>query len=381
MARPEYGYRAVKEHIQQRIVGGTWRAGDRLPTLTEASRLYGVNYHTVQRAIGELQREGFVDARGRHGCFASDRWTRQTPAPQPIGHPGGLGGLRVGMMVHWDAANPGLAAQNLVVLERLLTSRLCQEGGTYSRLMIEPHATDATIDGDRVAGEFKGQVLVVTGSPAPRLPRLVQRLSERGVRLLGCSGSIGQSFTFDGVRIDDVWAMHHAVAHLHELGHRRIAFAGLPADLLEGRGWHETRRDAFADAMREHDLVPELWPDTLTLAEIDQAIPELRPDQRTADNRHQPASGWVQGQRYTPGQATAVVCANDNVAEGFITAVRKRGLRVPEDVSVIGYDNTPNELVQHELTTFTVPDQRVADSLLGLIEFREGLPRGIVGVV
>jgi LacI family transcriptional regulator len=146
-----------------------------------------------------------------------------------------------------------------------------------------------------------------------------------------------------------------AVAYLTGLGHQRIAF-------LDGSVSNQARlrylgyRDALADADIPYEpelVLPGDW-------------------------------GWESG--YAAGLKllaldpvpTAVFSANDSMALGLMRACRDRGRRVPEDMSVIGFDDIP-QARQHEpgLTTIRQPTQqmveRAVDALLGVMDRGEEL--------
>lgn len=110
-----------------------------------------------------------------------------------------------------------------------------------------------------------------------------------------------------------------AVTHLLDLGHRTVLHVAGPADSLSARARHDAWADTLAAAGREAPAVPRGdW---------------------TAE------SGYVIGTRLAPeiaaGRVTAVFCANDQMALGLCRAVHEAGLRIPEDVSVVGFDDIP----------------------------------------
>ena len=69
-------YHQIAEGIRYRIATGALPTDTQLPTLREASRLWGVNLHTVRHAYKELADQGFVATKGPAG-------TRVLPAPSP----------------------------------------------------------------------------------------------------------------------------------------------------------------------------------------------------------------------------------------------------------------------------------------------------------
>jgi LacI family transcriptional regulator len=86
-------------------------------------------------------------------------------------------------------------------------------------------------------------------------------------------------------------------------------------------------------------------------------------------------SGFVAAQALLdlPEFPTAIFASNDVMAFGVMEAVRDRGLRIPEDISIIGFDNIPQAVqVSPQLTTIQQPlaemGREAARRLLGLIQ-------------
>jgi DNA-binding LacI/PurR family transcriptional regulator len=122
--------------------------------------------------------------------------------------------------------------------------------------------------------------------------------------------------------IDEYAAGLEVTRHLLGLGHQTVHHLGLfPLSQFSGRyqGW--------LDALKEAGLEP----------------PEVLPATRSA------RSGYDQGLRIAGDPSiTAVFCSNDGLAHAALRALHDRGVRVPEDVSLIGWDNQP-------FTEFTLP--------------------------
>jgi LacI family repressor for deo operon, udp, cdd, tsx, nupC, and nupG len=123
------------------------------------------------------------------------------------------------------------------------------------------------------------------------------------------------------VRIDDVAAARAATRHLIDLGHRRIAhISGDPDDELAFTT-HLDRRRGYQEALRAAGICPDPGLDVESQFTIDGG------NSATADllARGEPP--------------TAIFAACDEMAMGAMTALRDAGLRVPQDVSVIGIDD------------------------------------------
>ena len=111
-------------------------------------------------------------------------------------------------------------------------------------------------------------------------------------------------------------AARTAVRHLLDLGHVRVAHVAGPRNWVEARAREAGWRSALAQA----GLRP---------------APPVRGDWSVA-------SGYRAGQRIAAaGEATAVFAANDEMAVGVLRALAEAGLRVPSDVSLVGFDDIP----------------------------------------
>lgn len=121
---------------------------------------------------------------------------------------------------------------------------------------------------------------------------------------------------FPAVVLDDTAGIRAAVEHLAELGHRRIAHVAGPAAMLHG----SRRRDAFLAAARDLG--------------VDDA-PVVGTDFSASDGAR--ATRELLGLAERP---TAIVYANDPMAIAGLGVAQERGLRVPGDVSITGFDGT-----------------------------------------
>ncbi|WP_062466553.1 LacI family DNA-binding transcriptional regulator [Demequina maris] len=162
----------------------------------------------------------------------------------------------------------------------------------------------------------------------------LDRIHDLGKPMVGLGGPLRGVTTLS---LDDRAVANLATSHLTSLGHRRIAFIG---------GSEGFNLDFHLPARRRQG-----YEDALTAAGI-ELDPALRLDgDFTIEGGHQAALQILGDPRRRP---TAIFAASDEMAIGAILAARSLGLRVPEDLSVIGIDG-------HELGTFfglTTVDQR-----------------------
>ena len=147
---------------------------------------------------------------------------------------------------------------------------------------------------------------------------LIKDVARRNVPIVFMDvGQVGPRMSH--VVIDYGNGIGQAVDHVVGLGHRRIAFISGPLDLHSAR----TRRQAFVEGLRAHGLRPDKR--------------YLREGTHTAEGGQREMAALLR--LSTP--PTAVVASNDWTAIGALHAIHAAGLRVPEDVSLVGFDDIP----------------------------------------
>lgn len=136
---------------------------------------------------------------------------------------------------------------------------------------------------------------------------------------------------------DDAAGITAAVDHLAALGHRRVLHLAGPQDFTTSH----VRADAFSATATRRKLRHETqWLSALSIAAGKEAMSALLEDGRPT---------W-----------TAVVAANDLVALGVLRSLREHGLRCPDDISVVGFNDMPfAEDFAPPLTTVQVPHQQM----------------------
>ncbi|GAB3384370.1 LacI family DNA-binding transcriptional regulator [Humibacter soli] len=137
-----------------------------------------------------------------------------------------------------------------------------------------------------------------------------------------------------------------AVEYLVALGHRRIARVGGPSDWLE----EDARARGFIDALAAAGLGPVArWSGDWSAASGAALAAEIAAAVRGAAG---PTAGHTAGPTAGP---TAVVVANDQMALGLISGLADEGIRVPEDLSIVGFDdNTDAAYYRPALTTVRI---------------------------
>jgi len=165
----------------------------------------------------------------------------------------------------------------------------------------------------------------------------IESLMESGMRFVLASRDLPHLVT-DSVTVDNRAGAELAVDHLVELGHRRIAHVAGPQDVVPFRN----RLWGYRHALIRHGIDPV---DDLVVIAASSA----------------PEAGAAAARELLDREArpTAIFMGNDNMALGAMDAARQRGLRIPEDVSIVGFDNIA--LTANSFISLTTVDSRAAE--------------------
>lgn len=167
---------------------------------------------------------------------------------------------------------------------------------------------------------------------------LIDEFSSRKIPLVFLDTGIVQK-GISNIALDYAAGIDAAVEHLRGLGHSAIGFISGPADLTSAR----VRRKAFIASMKRMGLEPDK-----------ELIEE---GNHRMDGGHNAMARLLRKEV----RPTAVLTSNDMSAIGAIGAIMEQGLRVPRDISVIGFDDIAmSEYTQPPLTTVRLPRAEIA---------------------
>jgi DNA-binding LacI/PurR family transcriptional regulator len=168
-------------------------------------------------------------------------------------------------------------------------------------------------------------------------PGAHQLLESRGIPYISVNGGFADA-AVPVVSTDDWQAAELSVSHLYDLGHRRIGLTAGPVGNIPA----DRRVEGFLNAMDARDLT----------------------DAEDLVVRHYYS---LEGGRHAADEllelgVTAIIASSDDMALGAYRAVTRRGLRVPQDVSVIGYnDSYMLDFTDPGLTSVRQPIERIAE--------------------
>lgn len=309
-----------------------------MATLKDLALSLGLSITTVSRAL-----DGYSDV-------AESTRTRVKAAAEAAGYRPNAAArrLRKGsteMVTMVLPTEPGQFNEPLYIeLLAALGKRLARDGYDLTLLAAPPGTEELKTYRRMVEGRrTDGLIVVRTRRDDARVRWLLEQ--DFPFVTMGRTDVPGEFPFVDG---DGEAAFRQATERLVALGHRRIALVGAPSAFT----FAGLRRDGYRAAMAAAGLEP---------MECEAA----------ADEEGGCAAGLdLLGRADRP---TALLCATDRIAYGAMRAVRRLGLEIPADVSVIGHDNLPaSAFTDPPLTTMELPIAETGELLAEMLLARIG---------
>ena len=315
----------------------------RAPTISEVAKTAGVSVATVSRVVN-----GSPSVSHETQARVQEAIERLGYQPNVWGRSLRRGESRVVLVIVPNVSNPYYAPIIAGTEDRL------HEDGYSGMLCI----TNAEAERRALYLEFlkdgraDGAILMEPARDDPHVTGMA-----RHYHLVQCSEYCDNQ-AVSHVSVDNLAAAREVVLTLAGLGHRRIGFIGADNDFMSTIA----RRQGYLDGLRVLNIPP-------------------REDDQTFAGRDYSFSSGVEAARRLlarPERPTALFCISDVLALGAVQAARELGLRVPEDLSVVGFDDVEYAVMGHpRLTTVRQPCYelgRTAGELL-LTQIQGG-PRG-----
>jgi DNA-binding LacI/PurR family transcriptional regulator len=281
----------LAQELRRKIRAGRLRPGDQLPSFSQLRAQHGVTLSTIEKALSTLEREGLIERFHGKGVFVCEK----SKTTKTLGFVCGKQGTSA-WGLYWVAFMDGVqqaahaAGYEILLLNPALSS-------DWSRKVDGAIFHEMTLDDCLQTPAAVPQVNVLSSVPG-----------------MTC------------VVADEFGGMQQAVRHLLELGHRRIAY------LVDDSFWQtQIRLTGYGAALREAGIkASPKWVRSIRIGHHGR---------RWSDCGREEMNQWLDGDWKKLG-CTALLCHNDEVAMGVLPALHERGIGVPEDLSVVGYDGT-----------------------------------------
>ncbi|WP_068619060.1 GntR family transcriptional regulator [Paenibacillus tuaregi] len=329
-------YLQLKDELLSWLESGKLEPGKQFPSENEISEQFNLSRQTVRQTFGELEKEGWLERIQGKGTFARNPGRREGEQVKTIGiittyisdyiFPHIVRGAEAELRNHGYRL---LLSSTDNKKEKEMESLQLMTSQPLSGLIIEPTKS----------AEGNPNLSYFLDLQQKNIPYLM--INEK-YRELECPS----------LRVNDEAGGHKAALHLLENGHTRIA-GFFKRDDLQG----VNRLKGFLSAHREYGItVSPQWVVTYTT-------------EQKQDFPFQKAVELLQsGEQDRP---TAMVCYNDELAVSLMEAAVSCGLRIPEDVSFIGFDDSSLSSGTR-LTTLTHPKtamgELAARQLIAMIE-------------
>src|SRR5919204_1263969 len=308
-------------------------AGQQRLTIRQIADLAGVSIATVSRVlngrddVSDETRE-IVNRVIRENGYTANRSARGLSAGRT-----GLVGVLV-PLIYPAYFSSILAGAAEALMERDLRVVLSPTGHEHDR--------EVSLLERLMHGVTDGALIVMPEESSPELELLI----DGGYRFVVVDPIMPLAERIPSVSAAHTSGADQAMRHLLSLGHRRIA------QITGPRGWlaTEDRRRGYHAALASAGILPD------PALEV-EAVPEIAPGRAAAAHLLD-----------LPEPPTAIFAFHDNIAIGAIQAPRARGLRVPEDLSVIGFDDVePATIVSPALTTVRQPLEEMGRTAVSLL--------------
>jgi LacI family transcriptional regulator, repressor for deo operon, udp, cdd, tsx, nupC, and nupG len=313
-------YVQIKNRIKEGIRDGSIKG--KLPGERQLVKEFEASYMTVRKAISDLVDEGILHKNTTKGTFVST--SKMTPKTT----------YNIGFFLD-ESIKEGISSPYYSLIFNALEKEVKEKKYNLTLFStfddLNPLNSQKKIDG-----------VIITCFP--RLESKIQELKDFiPVILLDNTAS---DKSIPSVTIDNFNSSREAVRYLNGLGHKRIAFI---TGLMDSAVCND-RYLGYADVMG--NLGIRIDKDLVFKGDFSYESGEIGAEEFLS----------------LKNPPTAIVCANDSMAIGAMKVIQEKGLRIPDDISVIGFDDIKvSSRVFPSLTTLAAPVEEIASKTIDML--------------
>lgn len=322
----------VKEYLINQISNGDLRPNDCIIPESKLAKMLGVSTMCTRRAFAELCDEGKIYRIQGKGTFVANKEKRAN----------NYAGLLIPVSGHLYQDMAGMLTQGLHDLGFLPTPM------DIATERFREHA----VENLKKILALNPALLIVAGGLSDIPYKLIKQAENRIGKLIFWGETIQDyEFSADYVLSDYEYGAEIAVKHLVERGHQRILYVNHKS-FHPPQIYHKTSHYKSLNRYREILKESGLKGKEYTLFQ---------------DSKEEEWAEEIRNVFSEKNHPTAVFALNDFRAAVILREIRKMGLRVPDDVAIVGYCNTPwATSVEVPLTSISIREDSIADAMIEL---------------
>ena len=361
----------VQKWLEAQLKNGAFSPGDRLPGEIKLSKTLGVSSITVRQAFQSLTNRGLLIRLPYRGTFVAKPSSKTRLPSAGHGEPGTSPKLQGKVLVlvgHLKLPDSGRLRQRQILeaFEKMLSTRRLRCQIKYLYRNEEIKVLEPGEEQSYCAAFLLADMLTVEQQTSAAL-----QLRTAGIPLV--SSDYNGQIPVHRVQESLALGVDLCLEHLAHLGHSRVGFLTFSTNESWGvpLHWLDQRLAGFVQGSRHRNWPnPErlIWSVPLARLSGGKKITSLQKD----------AGAQVAELFFADGKArpcSAVIAVNDDVAMGFLSTMQRRHPGSLKDISLLGFDNTP-EAQMGCLTTVVSPTHEMATAaakmIIGFLE--EGVP-------
>ena len=339
-------YMQLRDILREQVLSGEKNPGDHIPYEYDLCKMYEVSTVTVKNALKELEKEGLIIRIKRKGTFVAD--TKITKEAVSLRRNNAL-------------------AYIVPDIEDVFISDICRgietaadKKGYKFAVYSSNRSVEKEIENINLLKERREEGAIIFPNWGRANTEQVFELKREGIPFVLIDRYFRDIET-DRVTVDNTGGAYLAVKHLINLGCRKIAhISGVDCTA------NKDRLEGYRRALNEEEILynPGL-------------VREIFPDDRNGSIRFEPddIGGYKEMKRLLvpKDRPEAVFAGNDYLALGALKAIEEKGLRVPEDIALAGFDDLKfSSTLNVPLTTVHQPrfeiGKKAAEILINKIE-------------
>jgi len=295
-------YQKVIDWLTENIDSGNLKPGERIPSENELCTRFDLSRQTIRHAIAKMAEDGLLESRRGSGTYIADQRAEE--------------GERNVIAVVTTYVDDYIFPSTIRGIENTLSGKgySMQLSFTNNTVGKERQILQDLLSRNDVAGLIMEPVK--SALPNPNMD-LYRKLQDKKIKILFIN-SFYPELDFPHVSLNDAQCAYKAVRSLIDAGHREIGCV-LKLDDGQGRERYRGYLKAISEAGLPFSYDRVNWIDTIDLGKGAAALKRVR----------ERLNG-----------CSAVFCYNDMVAGMMIEMLSREGIRVPEDISIIGMDDS-----------------------------------------